>query len=59
MKKMQALYIIVAFNQGSAVENGRASDHEIKQEADRERETDEPTVESNTREPSLPPSTAG
>jgi len=45
------------FCQGSAVENGRASDHESKREV--EREAEEPTVETNAREPSLPPSTAG
>ena len=46
-----------ALCQGSAVENGCVSDHESKHEA--EQEKDEPTVESNAREPSLPPSTAG
>jgi len=39
------------------VENGHASDHENKPEVEHER--DEVTAESNTREPTLPPSTAG
>ena len=37
------------------MENGRASDRESKKH-EVEREADEPTAESNTREPSLPPS---
>ena len=49
---------VVFFQVSSAVENGPVVDHELKQDVDVECEA-EVNVESNTREPSLPPSTAG
>jgi len=49
---------VVFFQGSSAVDNGPVSDHEHKPDVDAEREA-EVNVESNTCEPSLPPSTAG
>jgi len=58
--RMCCWYDVVKHVQGSsAVENGVVSDHEQKPEEEAETQTEANADESNTREPSLPPSTAG